>query len=140
MELRIRRVKDVDLPKYSREGDAAFDLRSAEELVIKPKEKKVVNTGIKMAIPDSHAGLIWDRGGMAGKHGLHVIAGLIDSNYRGEVCVVLKHLGEEDFKIEKNMRIAQMLIQPVVNVKIKEVDELEDTERGENKFSSSGYH
>jgi len=140
MEVRIQRVKDVELPTYSREGDVAFDLRSAEELVIKPGEKKVVDTGLKIAVPDGHAGLIWDRSGMAGKHGIHVMAGVLDPNFRGELVVVLKHLGTEDFKVEKNMRIAQMLIQPVLNAKITEVDKMEETERGEGKFSSSGYH
>jgi dUTP pyrophosphatase len=82
--------------------------------------------------------LIWDKSGLAAKNGLHVFAGVIDSSYRGEIGVVLKNFGEEDFKVEKNSKIAQMLIQPVVSANITEHDSLEDTERGEGGFGSTG--
>ncbi len=129
---------DAKIPVYAHEGDAAFDLHSIEDVLIKVNEKKLVKTGIKMAIPENHVGLIWDRSGLAAKNGIHVLAGVMDSIYRGEVIVVLKNLGNEDFQIEKGMRIAQMLIQPVVVVDIKEVDWLPETVRGENNFGSTG--
>lgn len=130
--------KEVDLPFYAKQHDAAFDLRSAEEKVVSPGEKVLVKTGLRMAIPQGFAGLIWDRSGMAAKHGIHCLAGVIDSGFRGEIGVVMKHLGTEDFKIDKNMRIAQMLIQPVANATIEEVDDLDETDRGAGCFGSTG--
>lgn len=142
VELRVWRTdREVEIPSYTRENDAAFDLRSSEELVLKAGERRTVKTGIKMAIPDGHVGLIWDRSGHAHKHGIHCLAGVIDSEYRGEVGVVMKNLGDSDFAIEKNMRIAQMLIQPVVTASLVAVDseeELGDTNRGAGSFGSSG--
>jgi len=141
MELKVQRLdKEIDLPNYAHEGDAALDLRSAEEFVLKPLEKKLVKTGIKMAIPEGHAGLVWDRSGLAAKNGIHVLAGVIDSGYRGEICVVIINLGKEEFKVEKNSRIAQMLIQPVQTVKVIEAESLEETKRGEKGFGSTGSH
>lgn len=137
--LKMHRVdKDVELPVYAKEGDAAFDLRSAEDKVLSPGEKVIVKTGLRMAIPDGHVGLIWDRSGMAAKHGIHCLAGVIDAGFRGELGVVMKHLGTEPFEIEKNMRIAQMLIQPVASANIEEVDDLDATDRGAGCFGSTG--
>ena len=83
MKLQIQRItKEVDMPSYSHEGDAAFDLRTAEEGVLKPGEKKCFKTGLKMAIPEGYVGLIWDRSGLAAKNGIHVLAGVVDSGYR----------------------------------------------------------
>ncbi len=140
VELKIHRTnKDIDLPQYTRSNDAALDLRSAEVKLLKSGEKTIVKTGIKMAIPGGHVGLIWDRSGIAAKHEVHCLAGVIDSDYRGEIGVVLKNLGSNTFLIEKNMRIAQMLIQPVINPNIIEVESLEeDTQRGAGGFGSSG--
>ncbi|MEM4336872.1 MAG: dUTP diphosphatase [Candidatus Woesearchaeota archaeon] len=140
MKLKIQRVSDVPLPKYSKKGDAGIDLCSAEETIIKPNERKIIKTGIKVAIPQGYAGLVWDRSGLAAKKGIHIMAGVIDSGYRGEVRVVLKNLGEEEFKISKGMRICQMLIQPVVNAEVEEVKCLEETERNINGFGSSGLY
>ena len=141
MKIQIQRItKEVDMPSYSHEGDAAFDLRASEEGILKPGEKKIVKTGLKMAIPEGHVGLIWDRSGLAAKNGVHVLAGVVDSGYRGEVGVVLKNLGEEDIEITLNMRIAQMLIQPVVSANLEETEDLEETSRGEGGFGSTGTH
>ena len=130
--------RDILLPSYSHPWDAAFDLRSRVDEVISPMERKVIPTGIKVAIPPGHAGLIWDRSGLAAKNGLHTLAGVIDSGYRGEVGVVLINLGKDTFTIEKGMRIAQMLIQPVVCAGIVEVASLSQTARGEGGFGSTG--
>ncbi|MEW6295447.1 MAG: dUTP diphosphatase [Candidatus Diapherotrites archaeon] len=141
MELKVQRLdKGIELPDYAHEGDAALDLRSAEEFVLKPLEKKLVKTGIKVAIPREHVGLVWDRSGLAAKNGIHVLAGVIDSGYRGEICVVLINLGKAEFIVEKNSRIAQMLIQPVQTVKVIETESLEETRRGEKGFGSTGNH
>lgn len=140
MELKIQRIAEVDLPNYAKPSDAALDLRSAADAVLKPGERKVIPTGLKMAIPENHVGLIWDRSGLAAKNGLHCLAGVIDAGYRGEIGVVLLNTGSDEFKIEKNMRIAQILIQPVVQAKISEVNELDETHRGSTGFGSSGLH
>ena len=138
MKLHITKPSDMPLPAYSRAGDAAIDLRSQENMLLPAGGKVILNTGVRVAIPEGHVGLLWQRGGLAAKHELEVLGGVIDSNYRGEIQVVLKNLSNNDFHVERNMRIAQMLIQPVVVPEIVEVDSLDDTERGENRFSSSG--
>ena len=138
MQLKIKKIDDsMDLPKYAHEHDAAFDLMASVDMVINPGEKQLVPTGISMAIPKGHAGLIWDRSGLAAKNSMHVLAGVVDSGYRGEVKVVLMNLGKEEFKVEKKMRVAQMLIQPVANPEIVE-GELDETARNSKGFGSTG--
>jgi dUTP pyrophosphatase len=141
VEIKVHRTdKSVEPPTYARNGDAAFDLRSAEERVLQPGEKHIVKTGLRVAIPEGYVGLIWDRSSMVTKgKTLHCLAGVIDSGYRGEVGVVLKNLDDSEFKIEKNMKVAQMLIQPVMSARLVEVEELdENTDRGAGGFGSTG--
>lgn len=136
----IKLDENVPNPEYSRVGDIAFDLRSNEEdYILKPMEKKIFNTGIKMMLPKDHVGNIRDRSGLAAKHAIHSMAGIIDPNYRGEIGVVIINLGNIEFKVEKYMRIAQMLIQRCEIVEFDEVQELSETNRGEGGFGSSGY-
>ena len=135
-------VKKVDprakLPVYFYEGDAGMDLFALVDTVIPAVQRVSVRTGIAMAIPEGYAGLIWDRSGMAAKSGIKSMGGVIDSNYRGEIKVVLHNLSTQPFTIEKGMRIAQMLIQKVEQKQILEVEELDDTIRGEKGFGSTG--
>ena len=140
MKLKIKKLdKGLPTPCYATQGDAGFDLYSSEGFIIKPNEKRLVKTGLSLAIPENHTGLIWDRSGLAAKHELHCLAGVIDTGYRGEVCVVLKNLGFKDFEVERGMRIAQMIIQPFVTANIEEVDELDNnTQRSIGGFGSSG--
>ncbi|MBW2963704.1 dUTP diphosphatase [Candidatus Woesearchaeota archaeon] len=139
MEIKIKKLdKDVELPRYTKKHDAALDIRSNEEGIIKSGETKTFATGLAFQIPQGHVGLIWDRSGLAAKNSIHSMAGVIDAGYRGEVKIVLKNLGNEDFAVEKGMRIAQMVIQPVLNTEVIEVEELEETERGATGFGSSG--
>jgi len=139
LKVQIQRLdKELDLPDYNHEDDAAIDLRASEAMILGPMEKKAVKTGIKMAIPKGYAGLIWDRSGLAVKNSIHTMAGVIDSGYRGEVGVVLINLSQENFSIDKGMRIAQMLIHPVLNLGVEEVEKLDETKRGEKGFGSSG--
>ncbi|MBI5065702.1 dUTP diphosphatase [Candidatus Woesearchaeota archaeon] len=139
MGIRVQRIdKTLELPQFARKGDAAFDLRSAVDLVIQPSQKEIIPTGLKVAVPEGYAGLIWDRSGMAAKHSLTTMAGVLDSGYRGEIKIVMINLGKEAVQITKGMRVAQMLVQPVLNMEIEEVEELEDTERGEGGFGSTG--
>jgi len=140
MEIKIKRLnKNIDLPKYAHEGDAGFDLRSAEDVLIKAGEKAIIPTALSMAVPKGYVGLIWDRSGLAARNSLHCLAGVLDSHYRGEIKVVMINLCNEDFQVEKGMRISQMLIQPVVQAELTEVDELNETTRGDG-FGSSGLH
>lgn len=139
MKVKILKIDpEVKMPGYANPGDAGMDFYSAEEAVIKPGERKVVKTGIKMAIPGGYVGLVWDKSGLAAKKGVKTMAGVIDAGYRGEVGIVLHNLGNEDFSVEKNMKIAQMLIQPIHSPEIEEVKELSETERGEGGFGSTG--
>ena len=139
VEVKVKKLsKQAVLPKYAREGDAAFDLRSMEEKILKSGEKEIFRTGLSIAVPEGHCGLIWDRSGLAAKHGVHTMAGVIDSGYRGELMIVLRNTGKDDFLVERNMRIAQMLIQPVITAKLSEVEEMDRTERDKKGFGSTG--
>ena len=139
MEIKIKRLdKEVELPVYTKEHDAALDLRTNEEGLIKAGQTRTFGTGLAFEIPKGHAGLVWDRSGLAAKNSVHTMAGVLDAGYRGELKIVLKNLSHEDFKVEKGMRIAQLVVQPVLNVNVREVEELEETERGATGFGSSG--
>lgn len=139
MKIGVKRViADVKLPSYANPGDAGFDLYSAEDLVLKPGQRHAVRSGIKMAIPAGYVGLMWDKSGRAAKEGLKTMAGVIDSGYRGEILVLVHNLGHEDVRIEKNQKVAQMLIQPVHTAMLEEVEFLDNTQRGEGGFGSSG--
>ena len=131
-------VGDAVVPKYANPGDAGMDFFANEEVIIKPNQRKLVNTGISMAIPLGYVGLIWDKSGIASKHGIKTMAGVIDSSYRGEIKILLHNLSAEEFKIEKGTKIAQMLIQPAEQKQIIEVKELDDTKRGTGGFGSTG--
>ena len=140
MDLQIKRLdKSIEIPRYAHEGDAGFDIRASRDVLIKGGEKVIIPTALSMAVPEGYVGLIWDRSGLSAKNSLHCLAGVLDSHYRGEIKVVMVNLGKDEFQIEKGMRIAQMLIQPVVQVNLKEVDDLGETERGDG-FGSSGLH
>jgi dUTP pyrophosphatase len=138
MELRVARIHpDAKLPSYGHKGDAGLDLFSVADLVLENGQIEAVTTGIKLAIPKGHVGLIWDKSGISLK-GVHRLAGVIDSGYRGEVKVVLVNLSGSPFVIAKGMKIAQMLIQPLTVVEVAEAGELDGTARGEGGFGSTG--
>ena len=137
--LPIRKISDdAIMPYYAKDGDAGFDLRSSEEVWIPPGEKRIVKTGISMAIPKDHVGLIWDRSGIAAKHGITCLAGVIDAGFRGDVRVVLHNLGQKEFCVEKNMRIAQMIINKIVHADFEEVNDLPETARNSGGFGHTG--
>ena len=130
----------AQLPVYAHPGDAGMDVSSLEELVIAPGERKLVRTGLKMELPMDAEAQIRPRSGLALKYGITVLnsPGTIDAGYRGEVGVILVNLGAESFKVEKGMRIAQMVIQPVCRAAVVEVEHLDGTDRGEGGFGSTG--
>ena len=141
MKVRIQRIdKENEVVKYAHDGDAAFDLRSSENINLSAKGKVIVPTGIKMAIPEGFAGFIWDRSGLAANSSLHCLAGVVDSGYRGEVKVVLVNLSKHDMYIKKGMRIAQMVIQKIEHPVLEEVGSLDETKRNEGGFGSTGLH
>ena len=137
--IKIKKLSEnAALPRYAKPGDAGMDFYSNEELTILPNERKLVSTGISMAIPEGYVGLIWDKSGIATKHGIKTMAGVIDSGYRGEVKILVHNLSDQVHKIEKNTKVAQMLIQPIECREVIEVEELDQTERGEEGFGSTG--
>jgi dUTP pyrophosphatase len=138
VRLRVKRIlPEARLPVYQHPGDAGLDLFSAVDEVLGAGELKAVPTGIQLAIPDGYVGLIWDKSGIS-LHGVHRLAGVVDAGYRGEVKVVMINLGREPYAIKKGMKIAQLLIQPVVAVEVSEAADLDDTSRGEGGFGSTG--
>lgn len=125
---------------YSKPGDAGIDLPSSEDVILKAGEQALVGTGVRVAIDEGYVGLVWDRSGLAAKHGITTMAGVIDSGYRGEIKVVLRNHSLEDFEITRGMRVCQLLIQPIVQAKLEKVDDLDETHRGDTGFGSSGHN
>ncbi len=142
ISLPIKRLDpDVELPSYAYEGDAGLDLRSNEDVVLAPFERRLVSTGLAIAIPDGYAGFVQPRSGLALRKGLSMAntPGLIDAHYRGELKVCAVNLDAENpIEIKKGERIAQLVIQKVPVVSLVEVDELDETDRGAGGFGSSG--
>jgi len=139
MNVQIQRINpEAKIPVLAYEGDAGMDIFAAEELKIPPGEKAVIKTGLKLAIPKGYAGFVWDKSGLAVKHHLKTMAGVIDSNYRGEFMVVLTNMGKEVYHVDKGSKIAQLVIIPVASVEIVEEDIHDETDRGESGFGSSG--
>lgn len=138
--LNVRRIgdHDLDLPAQMTAGAAGFDLRSAEACVLMPGERRVVPTGFAWDIPDEFAGQVWPRSGMAVKHGIDTLAGLIDPDYTGEIKVVLINHGDEPYSIAPGDRIAQLVLTLFVRGAVVERDSLKATERGDRGFASTG--
>lgn len=139
MQLKVKRLHpDAVLPSYAYADDAGFDFFSVDDVEIAPNERLQVKTGIAMQIPHGHVGLIWDKSGLSHKHGLKTLGGVIDSGYRGEIMVGVVNLSDETYKIEKGHKIAQMIIQKKETCAIEEVENLDEADRGEGAFGSSG--
>ncbi len=134
--------KGLDLPHHATEGSAGLDLKSATDanVVLHPGERKLIPTGISIAIPDGYEGQIRPRSGLAFKHGITVLntPGTIDSDYRGEVKVLLINLGNEDFLVERGMRIAQLVVEEYEKVQWSVVESLDDTSRSGGGYGSTG--
>ena len=133
---------NIPLPKYETEGSSGMDLSAnIDQIVeIKPGKSAIIPTGLTVSIPKNYEIQIRPRSGLAAKNQISVLntPGTIDADYRGELKVILINLSEKIFKIEKGLRIAQMVLCPVVKAVLKEVDELEQTERGSGGFGSTG--
>ncbi len=139
MILKVKKLHpDAIIPKYAHFDDAGFDLFALEDTVIKAGERGVVKTGLAMEIPTGYVGLIWDKSGVALKHGIKTLGGVIDSTYRGESLLAMINLSKEDYIFQKGHKVAQMIIQKKETVEFQEVQELNETKRGEGGFGSTG--
>ena len=141
IELPIRRLRpDAVLPERAYTGDAGLDLAACERVELGPGARAVVATGLSVAIPDGYAGFVQPRSGLAARNGITIVntPGLVDSGYRGELRVILLNTDPaEAFVVEHGMRIAQLVILPVPELELLEVDELPPSERGVRGFGSS---
>ena len=142
-EILIKRLsKNVPLPKYETEGSSGLDLSANIDIKIeiKPGETKIIPTGLFVGIPKNFEIQIRPRSGLAAKNQISVLntPGTIDADYRGELKVILINLSDKIFVVEKGLRIAQMVVCPVVRAKLKEVETLNDTKRGSGGFGSTG--
>ena len=126
------------LPAYASAGAAGADLRASEAVVIAPGGRAAVATAVRLQIPPGHVGLVWPRSGLAVRHGIDTLAGVIDSDYRGEVRVVLVNHGDAPFRIGRGDRIAQLLLQRVERAAFVAVPSIDDTDRGRGGFGSTG--
>jgi dUTP pyrophosphatase len=135
-------VKKLDprakLPVRAHEGDAGLDLCALEGCVIGAGERGVVGTGIAIAVPPGHVGLIMDRSGLAAKQGITNLGGVIDAGYRGEWKVIMLNTSDASYEVAAGERIAQILVVPIALPDVCEVSELDDTMRGEGHFGSTG--
>ena len=143
VKLLIKKLqKDVILPEYKTEGSSGMDLMANIQKTIKiiPGETTIIPTGISVAVPKHYEIQIRPRSGLAAKKGISVLntPGTIDSDYRGEIKIILINLGKKIFEINKNDRIAQMVICPIIKAKLMEVENLPETLRGEEGFGSTG--
>jgi len=142
--IRLPNGEGLDLPAYETKGAAGMDLRAAVEddaaLTLAPGKRALVPTGFIFEIPEGYEAQIRPRSGLAFKNGLTCLnsPGTVDSDYRGEVKVLLINLGEEPFEITRGMRIAQMIIAPVTQVRVAEITEISETTRGAGGFGSTG--
>ena len=139
---RLPHNADLPLPAYESAAAAGMDLPAAieQELTLAPGERALVPTGLAIALPDGYEAQVRPRSGLAARNGITVLntPGTVDADYRGEVKVILANLGNEDFTIERGMRIAQMVIAPVVQAVLQEAESLPETARGEGGFGSTG--
>lgn len=131
---------DAKIPEIAHKGDAGMDLFSIENIEIPSGEIRLIKTGISMELPSNSEAQIRPRSGLALKHGITVLnsPGTIDCGYRGEIGVILINHSKIDFKVEKGMKIAQMVIKPIYDINVDVVMELTDTDRGSNGYGSSG--
>jgi len=142
--LRFRRVGQrgapLELPRYQTPGASGLDLRADEDFALAPGERRLVPTGLAVEIPEGFEGQVRPRSGLAARHGVGMVnaPGTIDSDYRGEVMIVLVNHGREPFAARRGERIAQLVIAPVTRVAVEAAEELSGSERGGGGFGSTG--
>ncbi len=138
VKVKVKKLRvDAIVPKYAHPGDAGMDLFSVENIVVPRGERRLIKTGISMELPEGYFASIRGKSGLAYKKGILILAGVIEYTYRGEYGVVVVNTGDEDFIVEKDDKVAQVLIQPIATVELEEAEELSDTARGEGGFGST---
>ena len=145
IKLKIRRkdgCQDIPLPRYMSEGAAGMDVCAAcdKEVCVRPGDIRLIPTGVYLAIPRGYEVQVRPRSGLALKHGLTIVnaPGTIDSDYRGEVCIIVGNIGRDDFTVTRGMRIAQLVVAKVSQADIEVVEELDQTSRGHGGFGHTG--
>jgi dUTP pyrophosphatase len=143
MKLKVKNLSGFDLPEYKTDGSVGFDLQAVVpegKKILKSKGTAIVETGLYFAVPKGYELQIRARSGLAFKNGIGLVNGIgtIDQDYRGEVKVCLYNLSDEDFEIEHGMRVAQAVLSPVEIAKLEQVDDLDETKRGEGGFGHTG--
>ncbi len=139
MKLKIKKVDPrAKLPVFAHPYDAGMDLFALEDVRINPGEIARIRSGVAMEIPEGYVGLCWDKSGLSMKNGIKVLAGVVDSGFRGELVMGVINLGKEAYTFERGHKVMQMLVQKVEHPEIVEADELSDTSRGEGGFGSTG--
>lgn len=141
---RLDHAKDLSLPSYATALSAGMDLVAAidEKITLAPSERKIIPTGLSIALPEGYEAQIRPRSGLAIKHGITLpnSPGTIDADYRGEIGIIILNAGTESFTIERGMRIAQMVIAKYETITWDEVSDLDETDRGSGGFGSTGHH
>lgn len=141
--IKVKRLHpDAKLPAYAHPGDAGMDLYACEQATLAPGQTRLIRTGLALELPPSTEAQVRPRSGLALKHQITVLntPGTIDEGYRGEVGVILINHGQAPFHVEASMKIAQLVIQPVLRAVCEEVEALSDTRRGNGGFGSTGLH
>ena len=142
VEVKVVREKGVELPKYETKGSAGMDVRAniKEPIILKSLERILIPTGLKVAIPEGYEIQVRPRSGLAIKHGITMLntPGTVDSDYRGELKVIVVNLSNEAYTIEPNERIGQFVLNKIEQIEFIEVEELDSTERGEGGFGHTG--
>jgi dUTP pyrophosphatase len=136
--IQILRVSpEATLPTRAHPDDAGLDLYSLEDVILEPQQGRVAKTGIAIALPPKHVGLVADRSSLA-KKGIKTAGGIIDAGYRGEIHIVLWNISQDPIQLRKGERIAQLLIIPIITPAVEEVQTLDETQRGTKGFGSTG--
>lgn len=136
--IKIKKLNpDAIIPSYAHEGDAGMDIYSCEDFILLPHERHLFSTGISIELPEGYVALIWDKSGVANK-GIKSMGGVIEYTYRGEYKIILYNTSKEPYEVKKSQKIAQILIQPIMNANVQEVNELSETKRGDGAFGSTG--
>ena len=144
LALRVKRVgrrgPPLELPGYQTAASAGLDLRADEGCTLAPGERRLVSTGLALEVPPGHEGQVRPRSGLALRHGIAMVnaPGTVDADYRGEVGVILVNLGQEPFEVKRGDRIAQLVVAPVVRVRVEEAEDLAGSDRGAGGFGSTG--
>jgi dUTP pyrophosphatase len=138
-ELCVKRlVQDATIPTRGSSGAVGYDLYSVDEVVVSPSQRALVGTGVAVILPMNVYGRVAPRSGLAVKHGIQVGAGVVDPDYRGEIKVVLFNQGDKDFEIKKGDRIAQLVLERCETPDVREIESLDETDRGSGGFGSTG--